>query len=349
MLIGQADIRLEFIKKKNKNVTVKPFQIKNYMWIFVNASIVNPTFDSQTKECLTLVKSAFGSKCELKEDFVKKGKPTPSNANIVSKCGIIENVLSFAKFKQDQALKKTDGAKRMRITGIPKLEDANSAGGRNGKRCTLIITEGDSAKALAVSGLGVVGRDEYGVFPIRGKLLNVREANHDQIMKNVEIQNIKHILGLKHNQNYENADSLRYGHLMIMTDQDHDGSHIKGLLINFLDHFYPSLLRIPGFLVEFITPIVKAKKGKQELTFYTMPQYEEWKEANGDGKGWDTKYYKGLGTSTSQDAKKYFSDLPKHRLEFETMQPDDRKLIDMAFSKKKADDRKEWLRQFKVS
>jgi DNA topoisomerase-2 len=69
----KADGRLEAIKKKNKNVTVKPFQIKNYMWIFVNASIVNPTFDSQTKECLTLVKSQFGSKCELKEDFVKKG------------------------------------------------------------------------------------------------------------------------------------------------------------------------------------------------------------------------------------------------------------------------------------
>lgn len=100
-----------------------------------------------------------------------------------------------------------------------KLEDANNAGGRNSKNCTLILTEGDSAKALAVSGLAVVGRDEYGVFPLRGKLLNVREAGHDQIVKNVEIQHIKQILGLKHNQDYATADSLRYGHLMIMTDQ----------------------------------------------------------------------------------------------------------------------------------
>lgn len=267
----------------------------------------------------------------------------------MAKSGIVENVLSFAKFKQDQALKRTDGAKRMRVSGIAKLEDANGAGGRNARDCTLIITEGDSAKALAVSGLGVVGRNEYGVFPIRGKLLNVREASHDQIMKNVEIQHIKQILGLKHNKDYTDTESLRYGHLMIMTDQDHDGSHIKGLLINFLDHFYPSLLRIPGFLVEFITPIVKVTKGKQVLTFYTMPQYEEWKEQNNDGRGWDAKYYKGLGTSTAADAKKYFSDLPRHRLPFEPMQPDERALIDMAFSKKKADDRKEWLRQFKVS
>lgn len=213
-------------------------------------------------------------------------------------------------------MKKTDGAKRTRyaihilwlthrISGIAKLEDANNAGGRNARKCTLILTEGDSAKALAVSGLGVVGRDDYGVFPLRGKLLNVREAAHDQIIKNVEIQHLKQILGLKHNQDYTTVDSLRYGHLMIMTDQvsipgycyysslqDHDGSHIKGLIINFLDHFYPSLLRIPEFLVEFVTPIVKVTKGKQEISFYTLPQYEEWKEGNNEGRGWEAKYYK---------------------------------------------------------
>ncbi|KAK4690014.1 DNA topoisomerase II, partial [Tremellales sp. Uapishka_1] len=335
-----ANKLLDLIKKKNKAAPVKAFQVKNHMWIFVNALIENPAFDSQTKECLTLKSSAFGSKCELSEAFVKK----------VAASGIIDNVLNWAKFKQDQILKKSDGAKRTRISGIVKLEDANNAGGKNAKNCTLILTEGDSAKALAVSGLSVVGRDIYGVFPLRGKLLNVREAAHDQIVKNVELQHIKQILGLKHNHDYTSTDSLRYGHLMIMTDQDHDGSHIKGLIINFLDHFYPSLLRLPNFLVEFVTPIVKVWKGKDEaraLSFFTMPQYEDWKEANNDGRGWQSKYYKGLGTSTAADAKKYFSDLPKHKLTFQAMQEPERALIDMAFSKKKADDRKEWLRQFK--
>ena len=200
---------MEQIRKKNKAAPVKPFQVKNHMWIFVNALVENPAFDSQTKECLTLKSSAFGSKCDLTDEFVKK----------VSKSGIIDNVLNWAKFKQDQIMKKTDGAKRSRIAGIVKLEDANNAGGRNAKNCTLILTEGDSAKALAVSGLSVIGRDEYGVFPLRGKLLNVREAAHDQIIKNIEIQHIKQILGLKHNQDYTSTDSLRYGHLMIMTDQ----------------------------------------------------------------------------------------------------------------------------------
>lgn len=236
------------------------------------------------------------------------------------------------------------------VGGIVKLDDANWAGGRNAKQCTLILTEGDSAKSLAVSGFGAIGgRDTFGVFPLRGKLLNVREASHDQIMKNVEIQNIKHILGLKHNHNYTSVDSLRYGQLMIMTDQDHDGSHIKGLIINFLDYFYPSLLKLPNFLVEFITPLIRVWKGKQQHTFYTMPQYEEWKAANNDGRGWESKYYKGLGSSGPEDAVKYFSDLGRHRLSFDAMDDYSKSLIDMAFNKKKADDRKEWLRQFKVS
>ncbi|TXT08989.1 hypothetical protein VHUM_02463 [Vanrija humicola] len=324
---------------KKSKTNLKPFQLKSHMWLFINALIENPSFDSQTKETLTLKSSAFGSKCELSEDFIKK----------VSKTSIIDNVLSFARFKQEQALKKTDGSKRSRVGGIAKLDDANWAGSRKADKCTLILTEGDSAKTLAVSALSATpdGRDAFGVFPLRGKLLNVRDASHDQIMKNVEIENLKKILGLRHNQVYQSVDSLRYGQLMIMTDQDHDGSHIKGLIINFLDRFYPSLLRLPNFLVEFITPIVKVKKGKQDLAFYTMPQYEEWKEKNNGGRGWDSKYLKGLGSNETKDAVKYFSDLGKHRLAFDPIKQEDQDLIDMAFSKKKADDRKEWLRQFK--
>ncbi|KAI5989769.1 DNA topoisomerase II [Pisolithus albus] len=299
------------ITKKNKGATVKPAQIKNHMWIFVNALVENPTFDSQTKETLTLTASKFGTKPLLSEDFMKK-------------VSIVDQVLNWAKFKADQQIKKTDGSKRNRLTGMTKLADANNAGTRYAERCTLILTEGDSAKALAVAGLGVVGRDYFGVFPLRGKLLNVREAKHDQIMKNEEIQNIKKIMGLQHNKEYSNVNNLRYGRLMIMTDQDHDGSHIKGLLINFLDHFFPSLLKVPNFLVEFVTPIVRVSKGKQRIDFFTIPEYEQWLENTPDAHKWDSKYYKGLGTSKG-----------------------DRDLIELAFSKKKADERKEWLRQFK--
>eukprot|EP01135_Chromosphaera_perkinsii_P010658 Nk52_evm58s2192 gene=Nk52_evmTU58s2192 len=324
---------IKAVNKKTK-ATLKPFQIKNHLWVFINCLIENPSFDSQTKENMTLRAKAFGSECSLSDKFVKA----------VLNTGVVENILNWVKIKQESQLsKKCSGSKRTRLCGIPKLDDANDAGGRNSTSCTLILTEGDSAKALAVSGLGVVGRDKYGVFPLRGKLLNVREATHKQIMENAEIQNIVKILGLQFKKNYEDSKSLRYGSLMIMTDQDHDGSHIKGLLINFIHHFWPSLLKVPGFLVEFITPIVKCTKGNNSVSFYTLPEYEHWKE-NTPQKGWKIKYYKGLGTSTMKEAKEYFSDMSRHKLAFEYTGNENEMDIDLAFSKKKADDRKEWLR-----
>ncbi|GAA5954900.1 hypothetical protein JCM10213_000372 [Rhodosporidiobolus nylandii] len=327
---------VDLVKKKNKAVAVKPFQIKNHLSVFINCLVNNPSFDSQTKENMTLGVKKFGSTCKLSEEFLKK----------VAKSGIIDNILNWAKFKQDQMLKKTDGNKRSRITGLVKLEDANNAGTKNGHKCTLILTEGDSAKALAVSGLSVVGRDNFGVFPLRGKLLNVRDATGKTLLDNAEIQAIKKIMGLQQGKIYSSTDSLRYGSLMIMADQDHDGSHIKGLIINFLDYWFPSLLKLPNFLVEFITPIVKVSKAKKEISFFTIPEYEEWKRETNDGRGWKIKYYKGLGTSDANDAKKYFGNMDRHRLPFKTSTQEDRALIDMAFNKKKADDRKEWLRGF---
>ncbi|KAJ3300106.1 DNA topoisomerase 2 [Borealophlyctis nickersoniae] len=326
----------ETLKKKEKDLNVKPHQIKSHMWLFVNCLINNPSFDSQTKENMTLKASKFGSKCTLSEDFLKK----------VSKTKLLENVTRIAKSKQDQQLKKTDGTKRSRLTGIAKLDDANRAGTKDGRRCTLILTEGDSAKTLAMSGLTVVGRDNFGVFPLRGKLLNVREASSKSILDNAEIKTIKQILGLQQGKQYTSVDSLRYGHVMIMADQDHDGSHIKGLLINLFDHFWPSLLKQSGFLLQFITPIIKISKGKEVIDFYTIPEYEKWREAHNNGKGWTIKYLKGLGTNTAADAKKYFSKMNQHQKPFARVEDVDRGLIDLAFNKKKADDRKEWLRNF---
>ncbi|XP_063815858.1 DNA topoisomerase 2-alpha [Pseudophryne corroboree] len=331
---------IDVVKKRNKGgVSVKPFQVKNHIWLFVNALIENPTFDSQTKENMTLQSKSFGSKCALSEKFYKAA----------TGCGIVESILNWVKFKaQSQLNKKCSAVKHTKIKGIPKLDDANDAGSKHSTDCTLILTEGDSAKTLAVSGLGVVGRDRYGVFPLRGKLLNVREASHKQIMENAEINNIIKIVGLQYKRDYEDAESLkslRYGKLMIMTDQDQDGSHIKGLLINFIHHNWPSLLK-HRFLEEFITPIIKVSKNKQELSFYSIPEFEEWKNGTDSHKTWKIKYYKGLGTSTSKEAKEYFSDMERHRIPFKYSGPIDDAAITLAFSKKKIDDRKEWLTNF---
>uniref|UniRef100_A0A7S2RU85 DNA topoisomerase 2 n=1 Tax=Mucochytrium quahogii TaxID=96639 RepID=A0A7S2RU85_9STRA len=330
------------LKKKHKGAPLKPHQIKSQLWIFVNALIVNPAFDSQTKETLTTRHPKFGP-----SEFLPQ--LSDKSLKLIEKTKIVENVLYWAKAKDMKELsRKLGGGKKNKVKGVEKLDDANNAGGRNSERCTLILTEGDSAKTLAISGLSIVGRDNYGVFPLRGKLLNVREASHSQILKNEEIQNIMKILGLQAGKQYTDTKSMRYGHLMIMTDQDHDGSHIKGLLMNFLHHFWPSLLEIPGFLRVFITPIVKATKGNASKSFYTLPEYETWKTEVDpiDLKRWKIKYYKGLGTSTAKEAKEYFADLETHQLDMMWEGAEAADAIDMAFSKKRVADRKTWLNGF---
>jgi DNA topoisomerase II len=121
----------EKLAKKDKNLNVKPFQIKGHLWIFVNALVENPAFDSQTKETLTLKQSLFGSKCVLSEKLIKD----------VLKTGIIDDIYNEAKNKELSKLAKmTGGGKKAKLTGIPKLEDANEAGTRNSEKCTLILT-----------------------------------------------------------------------------------------------------------------------------------------------------------------------------------------------------------------
>ncbi|KAI6196197.1 DNA topoisomerase 2 [Aphelenchoides besseyi] len=330
---------IEVVKKKlgtKSGINVKPFQIKNHLWVFVNALIENPTFDSQTKETMTLAHKDFGSKFSLPDSFVKD----------VLKCGITESIMTWVRFKQmEQQDKKCSSKKTSKLKGLPKLEDANHAGTKKSRDCTLILTEGDSAKSLAVAGLGVVGRDKYGVFPLRGKMLNVREGTHKQIVENEEVNALLRIVGLQYKKKYESEEdmnSLRYGKIMIMTDQDQDGSHIKGLVINFIHANWPNLLK-KRFLEEFITPIVKATKGNDVKSFYSMPEYQEWRQQTDNWKTYKIKYYKGLGTSTSKEAKEYFSDMNRHRIPFKYNGQECDNSVILAFSKKKIEERKQWL------
>ncbi|AGE55077.1 DNA topoisomerase II [Paramecium bursaria Chlorella virus MA1D] len=314
-----------------KKITVRPLTVKNRMFVFVNATIVNPTFDSQTKEILT----SRNARVTLSEAFMKKAVGVLLDA-------VIQETNVRTSLVDQKELKKTDGAKKIRVTGIPKLNDATWAGTNNSKMCTLILTEGDSAATLAIAGLSVVGRERYGVFPLRGKLLNVRDASVASITKNEEITALKQILGLQTGKVYKDTSSLRYGHVMIMTDADVDGTHISGLVMNFFHSCFPSLLEIPGFLKKFITPIVVAKKGKDVREFYSLPDYEDWVKTTKDYSKYQIKYYKGLGTSSSTDAKHYFSNL-KSLMKTFMWTSDSGELIDRSFNKSRAEDRKEWM------
>lgn len=317
------------IDEMAKKIKLKPQQVKNAFMLFVKSTLVNPTFSSQVKSECTLKPQNFGSKFEPPKKFIKD----------ILKTSVQTELMALSKFKEMKELQKTDGARKSRITGIPKLDDANKAGTNDSSKCTLIITEGDSAKTLAVAGLSIVGRDHYGVFPLRGKCKNVRDASVKQLTENKEFSDLKKILGLQQGKTYTSLNELRYGRLMIMTDADADGSHIKGLVLNMIHYFWPSLLNL-NFVVSMVTPIIKATKGSQTMSFYTDSTFRHW---YGDGKiGWKIKYYKGLGTSTSVEAREYFKNISKLTVRFKTDTDTDNSLI-LAFDKTKADDRKTWL------
>lgn len=328
-IVNQVIDGLKGLNKK-KDVEIKPAYVKDHMFVFVRCVLVNPTFSSQAKtECTSKV-AAFGSRVVLDDDFFKK----------VAKLGILDEAVALARHKETRELTKTDGVKKTTIRGIPKLEDANKAGTKESHKCVLVLTEGDSAKTFAISGLSVVGRDYWGVFPLRGKLLNVRDASTKSIMENQEIQQLKQILGLQQGKEYTDVSSLRYGRVMILTDADVDGSHIRSLLINMFDHFWPSLLKL-GFVCTLNTPIIKAFKNSQVVSFNTQHEYNEWKkQASG---GWKVKYFKGLGTSTAEEARDYFRRVNELTQTFTYGTTEDSEAIVLAFKKTNTKERKEWI------
>lgn len=266
---------------------MKPFQVKNHLAVFINCLIENPSFDSQTKETLTTQVENYGSECILSEKFIKE----------VLKSSIIDFIVSQARAKERVKVGKAlSGKKSEKVLGIPKLEDANWAGTKRSEECVLILTEGDSAKALAMAGLDIVGRDKFGVFPLRGKLLNVRDCPPQTLQANAEIQAVVKILGLQFQREYQDLCSLRYGGLMIMSDQDHDGSHIKGLIINFIQFFWPSLVKINRFIKAFITPIIKVSRpGQPQTSFFSQNDFEKWRLATVDSHRYHVCFRLSLG------------------------------------------------------
>lgn len=198
-------------------INISPRMVRRHLFLCVNSLIENPSFDSQMKECLTSNPENFGSNFDLTNSFLKKlTKPLEASddenndrestdenktATTSSKAGgpgIVEQVISMAmgahQFNVLNMMKEIGASSKQtkrQVLSIPKLEDANLAGTTNvgvHNPCTLILTEGDSAKALAVAGLEVVGRDHYGVFPLRGKFMNVRSVSVKQLTNNAELK-----------------------------------------------------------------------------------------------------------------------------------------------------------------
>jgi DNA topoisomerase-2 len=311
------------LETKKKLKDIKPAMIRERMFLFLRATIANPQFNSQTKEYLTTQVKDFGCKIDINDKFIDK----------IWKSQIIEDIVQYHKLKETMDIaKKTDGSKKSKVY-IPKLEDALWAGTSRSDQCTLILTEGDSAKTFAMWGRSVIGPEKYAVFPLRGKLLNFRDATAQQLVNNEEINNIKQILGLKQGKEYKDTSDLRYGKVMVLTDADVDGSHIKSLFVNFIHAQWPSLIKL-NFIQTLRTPIVKAIKGKNVIEFYTEQDYNKWKETT-NLNNFQIKYFKGLGTSRKEDAQNSFKNLDSFLVDYYYKDKNCDESILLAFEKDK--------------
>ena len=324
-----------YIKTKKK-VDVKPTTIKEQLMLFLRCDIENPSFNSQTKDELGTAITKFGSSCNVSDGFIEK----------IAKMGVMNAACALTEVKENKAAKKTDGTKSKSIRGIPKLIDANYAGTTKSNMCTLILCEGDSAKAGIVSGLSKDDRNVIGVYPMKGKIFNTRGEQLKRISENKEIVEIKQILGLESGKKYTKETvekTLRYKSILFMTDQDLDGSHIKGLGLNLFQDQWNSLSVLDEFIGFMNTPILKAKKNGKEMLFYNEGEYKKWKDEN-DTRGWNVKYYKGLGTSTGKEFKEYFANKKIVYFKHEGTSSDN--IVDMVFNKKRSEERKEWLSNY---
>lgn len=328
---------VEYIKRKNKYV-VKPQHVKEHIHVFVRCLITNPSFDSQTKDCLTTPVSSFGSELVVSDKFI----------DTIAKYGLVDRVLETYKFKEARSRQRVETKRGSKII-VDKLDDANFAGTDKAKECVLIVTEGDSAKSMAVAGLSVVGRDYVGVWPVQGKIINAykkdTQEGFKQLVNNKEIVNFQKILGLQIGKPAK-VSELRYGSVKVMADQDTDGFHIQGLLMNMIRVLWPELIACDGFITSMSTPIIKVSKKSESVSFYMLSEYEAWKVRMGDtAKGWSIKYYKGLGTSTAAEARDYFKE-NRYTKYVWTGDETSGKALELAFHPKLSATRKTWLGAF---
>lgn len=308
--------------KLKSTLTVK--DLKPHFTIFLNCKLVNPSFNNQSKDRLMSpnIKYKFDSKYVaniLKWEFVEKMK---------------ENI----QMKELKTIKKME-RKRVRIEGY---DPANLCGTKRSRECTLILSEGLSSKSYGINGMnigidGKKGRDYFGILPLRGVLMNARNATLQSVMNNKEIMNIASILNLKYNQENKIED-LNYGKLLILVDSDKDGIHIASLILNFIDVLYPSLLQ-QEFVYMMLTPIAKIN----DNVFYNEYDYVSFLKTH-ESKNLKIKYYKGLGTSSAQEIKETFG---KRIVKF-VLDDDAKHHLNKVFHQKFADQRKEWLANYDI-
>lgn len=316
-------------KKGTPQITLK--DVKQFFKLFVNANVDKPEFSSQEKTKLTSPNI--------------KTKIDQKQINAILKWDAIERVRDIIRSKELLTLKKTE--KKKGFKKIEGYDPANNAGGKLSMDCTLILCEGLSAKTYAVCGIevgafGKQGRDYFGILPLRGKVLNTRNANVTTISKNKEITDLIQALGLRYGIDYsddKNFETLNYGRVLLLTDADDDGIHISGLIMNFIHSLFPSLIkREKAFLLTLKTPLIRINNKNNNKIFYSLAEYNKYIIQHEDQRG-KVKYYKGLGTSNDKEVKETFG---KKLVQYTSDEKTDES-INKVFHTKFADTRKKWL------
>jgi DNA topoisomerase-2 len=270
---------IEYFQKKHK-VEVKPNELRNHMFLFLDSTIINPSFSSQTKEKLITEVKEFGSTFEVPTKLIQS----------ILKSEIVNSILDWIQQKknaEDSKLQR-DLNKKLGKIKVEKLIDAK---GKDRWKCSIGLFEGDSA----ISAFRKYRTPEtMGAFALKGKFVNVSEMTNQKLVQNDEVVNLMAAIGLKLGQTID-LKNLRYGRVLFYVDADVDGNSIAALLLNFFYKYWPDMFdRRMVYKVE--TPIVVAipkAKTKKKILFYTQTEYNVWSEKN-DLKQFEIKYKKGL-------------------------------------------------------
>ena len=265
----------ERVRKKHK-IDLRPSDIRNHFFVFVQADIVNPAFSSQTKEKLITDQRDFGSELRISDITLKK----------IFASEVVQRILDWAQQKAlaDERKLLRDLNKNVAKGKVLKLIDAK---GRDREKCTLSLFEGNSASSAFRQ-----FRDPQlqGAFPLRGKFINVTEHTSVRVCQNQEVKDLLIAIGLRMG---EEPKDLRYGKILIYADADHDGESIAGLLMNFFGRYWPELFD-QSRICRVMTPLVVVEKGTEKHSFYTNAEFEVWSKKQKDLNKWDIAYKKGL-------------------------------------------------------
>jgi DNA topoisomerase-2 len=301
--------------KKGADFTLSPALVRKHVFLAVKLLVDSPAFSSQTKEKLTTPPTRFNVTWTPSTSFLRVLTADDGVLSALYQDVLDKEVLAARRSMASVTTSTASGTSRRHV--VADKYDAATAlrstpAGRRSE-CSLLVTEGDSARALAVAGLAVVGREYFGIYALKGKPLNVRTATTEAIAKNKEISTLLQILGLTYGKVYTSLAELNYKKLVIFSDQDYDGAHIGGLILNVMHALFPSVLQLdPAFVQRFPTPLVRAthNRTRQVHAFYAKPEFDAWAASASVAptlSQYTIRYFKGLGTSTSALAREYFS------------------------------------------